>query len=97
MSGSCQPINMDEYCQRLKESNLKHQLEIIEQQTKVYNRLCRLFNVSEDYTDAELAKSYRKLLVKYHPDNPGGSLNRFDKVKDFYKKLKHARKYITER
>ena len=90
MNKECQRIDMEEYCRCLKEAKTRDQ-------TRVYHRLCKFFNVSEDYTDTELAKSYRKFMVKYYPDNTDGNIKKLDKVKDFDKKLKQARKYITER
>lgn len=70
--------------------------EEIKRLLRVYSRLCKFFNVSENYTDEELYKSYRKLLIKYHPDKPDGCLKKFDKIKYFYKKLNEV-KNITQR
>lgn len=85
-------IDLDEVYQKAEMARK----EEIKKLLRVYSRLCKFFNVSENYTDEELSKSYRKLLIKYYPDKPDGSLKKFDKVKYFYKKLKEV-KNITQR
>ena len=40
----------------------------------------KVLGISENSTDAERKKAYRKLCALYHPDNNGGDANKFDEV-----------------
>jgi DnaJ family protein B protein 4 len=36
--------------------------------------------VAEDASDEDIKKAFRKAAVKYHPDKPGGSKEKFQEI-----------------
>lgn len=47
-----------------------------------------ILEISEDFTEKELEKAYRKALLKYHPDKPNGDKNRFEQATEAYLLIK---------
>jgi curved DNA-binding protein CbpA len=43
-----------------------------------------VLNVEQDCTQEEIKKSYRKLVLKYHPDQPDGDPDLFELINDAY-------------
>tara|TARA_Y100000780_G_scaffold232524_1_gene265146 strand:- start:291 stop:1286 length:996 start_codon:yes stop_codon:yes gene_type:complete len=43
-----------------------------------------VLNVEQDCTQEEIKKSYRKLVLKYHPDQPDGDADLFELINDAY-------------
>ncbi len=39
-----------------------------------------VLGITENSTEDERKKAYRKLCAKYHPDNPSGDADKFDMV-----------------
>lgn len=48
-----------------------------------YEVLC----VRQGATEEEIKKAYRRLCVKYHPDNNNGERDKFDEVQKAYKMI----------
>lgn len=46
-----------------------------------------ILGVEPSATEVEIKKAYRKLCVKYHPDNNNGDSGMFDTVQKAYKML----------
>ena len=55
---------------------------------KTYPLLCKFFNLTENFTEEELYKAFRKMRVKYHPDQPNGDIEMFMQVREKYDELK---------
>ena len=51
----------------------------------------KILGVSEDASDGDIKKAFRKLAVKYHPDR-GGDENKFKEANEAYDTLKDSKK-----
>ena len=51
----------------------------------------KTLNVSENSSDAEIKKAYRKLAAKHHPDR-GGNEEKFKKINEAYSLIENAQK-----
>ena len=50
----------------------------------------KILGVSEDASDGDIKKAFRKLAVKYHPDR-GGDENKFKEANEAYDTLKDSK------
>jgi hypothetical protein len=47
-----------------------------------------LFGLRRHFTEHELTQAYRRLVLRWHPDRPGGSNEELKKINFYYEKLK---------
>ena len=54
--------------------------------------MLRIFKLKPVYTNEELERSYKKLVLKYHPDRPNGNIDKFKLIRSFYDVLLNKNK-----
>lgn len=47
-----------------------------------------LFGLRTHFTESELQRAYKRLVLRWHPDRPGGSTEELKKINFYYEKLK---------
>jgi len=97
-----QPINSTRYCSRScwieQRNNYKKQniydefvnifddIIIEKKQDFIYKNECDILQIEPPLEETKIKKSYRKLLLQYHPDK-GGSNDKFIELQTAYKTL----------